>query len=254
MCAVNDVNNVRLFMGMGVLNILQTPILYTGRRDAQRGLASDALGAGSVSALPADLARVRQAHLASLATQEQLGTLSSGVQERHRRLRGALGGDGRPPTRSILVENQQLYRRELRLAVSTGMFTTIDVLPASRRSHWSRGRTVRQVADLWLFYGYSVLLVSTFLMGFVVDIAMRALAGLELGEILDTVPSIRDRDDVLGDLPELRGAVDVQGLSSASGSSALSDVSLQLSHDRRMCMVRSARARARAAVGDPRLL
>ena len=67
-------------------------------------------------------------------------------------------------------------------------------------------------ADLWLFYGYAVLLTfPTFLMGFVVNIAMRALAGLErLGEILDTVPSIRDRDDALA-LDEIRGDVEIKG-------------------------------------------
>ena len=61
-------------------------------------------------------------------------------------------------------------------------------------------------ADLWLFYLYTIQLTfPTFMVGWVINIVQRGLAGLQrLGEILDVVPSIRDRADVLP-LDEDRG-------------------------------------------------
>jgi ATP-binding cassette subfamily B protein len=52
-------------------------------------------------------------------------------------------------------------------------------------------------ADLWAFATYIFLLTfPTFLMGFVIALVQRGLAALaRLGEVLDTVPEIRDRED-----------------------------------------------------------
>ncbi len=223
--AVNDVSNVRLFMGMGVLNILQTPLLYIGAIAVMLKVDWQ-LTLWVLAPYPTFVLISRvfggRMHLASLATQEQLGELSSAVQENAAGVfvvRSAAMEDRQRET--FEVENESLYRKQLRFAfVSTGMFTTISLLPAVAQIAvlvaGSLGVIGGRVttADLWLFYAYSLQLTfPTFLMGFVVNIAMRALAGLErLGEILDTVPSIRDRDDAL-DIDGLRGAVEVRGLS-----------------------------------------
>ena len=82
--AVNDVNNVRLFMGMGLLNVMQTPILYllaiAVMLSVDWQLALWVLAPYPLFVL---ISRFfgRRMHMASLATQEQLGELSSGVQE-----------------------------------------------------------------------------------------------------------------------------------------------------------------------------
>ena len=243
--AVNDVNNVRMFMGMGVLNILQTPLLYLGAIGIM--LSVDwRLTLWVLAPYPLFLLISRifgsRMHLASLATQEQLGELSSSVQENAAGVfvvRSAAMEDRQRA--GFEAENESLYRKQLRLAyVSTGMFTTISMLPAVAQIAVLVAGSLGVIggrlstADLWLFYAYSLQLTfPTFLMGFVVNITMRALAGLErLGEILDTEPSIADRADVLA-LDEIEGAVTVRGLSYAfegrEDQPALSNVSFEVS-------------------------
>ncbi|MCP4006976.1 MAG: ABC transporter ATP-binding protein [bacterium] len=242
--AVNDVNNVRLFMGMGILNIIQTPILYLGAIGVMLSVDWQlALWVLAPYPLFVFITRFfgKRMHLWSLATQEQLGVLSSGVQENAAGVfvvRSAAMED-RERARFAL-DNDSLYQKQVRFAfVSTGMFTTISMLPSVAQiavlvggSYGVIGGRVT-TADLWLFYSYAVLLTfPTFLMGFVVNIAMRALAGLErLGEILDTVPSIQDGKETL-DLTHLRGSVEVRKLSyefkGREDHPALSDVSFSV--------------------------
>jgi ATP-binding cassette subfamily B protein len=117
-------------------------------------------------------------------------------------------------------ESRLLYRREIDAAVvSTGMHAVISTLPALGQiavlyvgsRQLSAG--AMPAADLWMFYVYTLQLTfPTFMLGWVLNIVQRGLAALQrLGEVLDTTPSIRDREDAV-DLPRLHGAVELREL------------------------------------------
>ena len=225
--AVNDINNVRLLLGMGLLNIIQTPILYVGAIGVM--LAVDwrlALWVIAPYPLFIGIARLfgRRFHAAYLAIQEQLGQLSAEVQE---------NASGVLVVRSYVmeerererfeVENERLYKRQIGLAqIYAWMFSTVSLLPTLGQllvlfvgaPRVLRGSLTQ--ADLWLFFMYTFQLTfPTFIMGWVLNVTQRALAGLgRLSEILDTVPSIRDRDDRI-ERERIEGAVEVRGLSFA---------------------------------------
>jgi ATP-binding cassette subfamily B protein len=222
--AVNDVNNVRMFFGMGLLNFLQTPVLYLGAIGVM--LHVDwrlTLWVLSPYPLFIGVARFfgRRMHNATIEAQEQLGALSSSVQE---------NAAGVFVVRSNTMEERErarfdrdafaLYKKQMRLAIiNTGMMTTIQMLPTLAQigvlaagSYGVIGGRLTP-ADLWLFYLYTIQLTfPTFMIGWVINIVQRGMAGLQrLGEILDVEPSIRDRADVLT-LERLEGRVDVREL------------------------------------------
>ena len=222
--AVNDVNNVRMFLGMGLMNIVQTPVLYLGAIGVM--LHVDwRLTLWVLSPYPLFIAVARffgrRMHQATIDAQEQLGQLSSAVQE---------NAAGVFVVRSNAMEDRErarfdleargLYAKMLHLSViNTGMMTTIQMLPTLAQiavlaagSYGVIGGRLT-TADLWLFYLYTIQLTfPTFMVGWVINIVQRGMAGLaRLGEILDVVPSIRDRDDALS-LSRIVGAVEVRDL------------------------------------------
>ena len=222
--AVNDVNNVRMFLGMGVLNILQTPILYFGAI-AVMAWVDLQLTLMVLLPYPLFILIVRyfgtRLHGASLATQEQLGSLSVAVQE---------NAAGVFVVRSYTMEdrererfrreNQSLYGRQIRLAlISGGMHATIAPLPTLAAiivlavgGTRVLGGTLEQ-RDLWLFLMYTFQLTyPTFNIGWVINITQRGLVGLRrIGEILNTEPSIANRPDLI-DRDEIDGQVTVREL------------------------------------------
>jgi ATP-binding cassette subfamily B protein len=212
--AVNDINSVRLFLGMGLLNIVQTPVLYLGAVAVM--LAIDPILTLWVLApypLFVGISRVfgRRMFFANLAAQEQLGDVSAAVQE---------NASGTLVVRSYALEdqersrfevqNQRLFRRTIRVAVINGlMMPVLGLLPALAMMLvlWRGGAAVQAgrlaSADLWVFYIYIMQLTfPTFIMGFVIMMVQRGLAALQrLGEVLDTVPSIRlEREPALRDV------------------------------------------------------
>lgn len=225
--AVNDINNVRLLLGMGLLNIIQTPILYIGAIGVM--LAVDwrlALWVILPYPLFIGVARLfgRRFHAANLAIQEQLGQLSAEVQENASGVLVVRSNVMEERERERFeVENERLYERQIGLAqIYAWMFSTVSLLPTLGQllvlfvgaPRVLRGSLTQ--ADLWLFFMYTFQLTfPTFILGWVLNVAQRALAGLgRLGEILDTVPSIRDRDDRV-ERERIEGSVEVRGLSFA---------------------------------------
>jgi ATP-binding cassette subfamily B protein len=222
--AVNDINNVRMFLGMGVMHLVQMPLLYLG-----------AIGVMLWVNLPLALCVftpypvfvwaagrfARRIHTTVLAQQEQIGLLSALVQENAAGVFvvRSCGMEQRQRER-FARENQLLYRREIRAAVAqNAMHAVISALPAMAQMAvlWVGVRQLRLgrmgAGDLWLFYMYTLQLTfPTFMMGWVLNIVQRGLAGLErLGEVLDTVPSIRDHPDAVR-RDELRGDVELRAL------------------------------------------
>ena len=222
--AVNDVNNVRMFLGMGLMNIVQTPVLYIGAIAVMLHVDWQ-LTLWVLSPYPLFIAVARffgrRMHQGTIEAQEQLGQLSSAVQE---------NAAGVFVVRSNAMEDRErarfgqearaLYSRMLYLSViNTGMMTTIQMLPTLAQigvlaagSYGVIGGRLT-TADLWLFYLYTIQLTfPTFMVGWVINIVQRGMAGLaRLGEILDVVPSIRDRADRLA-LTRIDGAVEIREL------------------------------------------
>jgi ATP-binding cassette subfamily B protein len=222
--AVNDINNVRMFLGMGLMHLVQMPVLYLGAIGVMLWV-NWPLALCVFTPYPVFVWAAgrfaRRIHTTVLAQQEQIGVLSALVQE------NAAGvfvvrscGMEQRERESFARENELLYRREIRAAVAqNAMQAVIAALPAMAQIAvlWVGVRQLRLgrmgPGDLWLFYMYTLQLTfPTFMMGWVLNIVQRGLAGLErLGEVLDTVPSIRDHPDAVR-RDELRGDVEVREL------------------------------------------
>lgn len=240
--AVNDINSVRLFLGMGLLNLIQTPVLYLGAvvvmlsRDPV--LTFWALLPFPLFILVARLFG-RRMFRANLAGQEQLGRLSTTVQEN---ASGVLVvrtyGLEDEERRRFATENDTLYRRMMSVGlIQTSMFTSTGLLPALAAGLvlLFGGRAVEAgrlgSEDLWLFWVYiGMLTFPTVLLGFVIAIVQRGLAALQrLGEVLDEVPSIRDRDDLVP-VTHIEGRVELRDLDfryPGAGRPTLDGVSLE---------------------------
>ncbi|MBN1653968.1 MAG: ABC transporter ATP-binding protein [Deltaproteobacteria bacterium] len=225
--AVNDINNIRLFLGMGLLNIIQTPILYLGSIFVMLSIdARITLWVLSPFLLFILIARwfSQRIFRASLAAQEQLGRVSAAVQE---------NASGVLVVRSYSIEeqekkrferqNQKLYEKAM-MVVKVGalMQSSLALLPvfAMMVVLFKGGHAVQEgrldAADLWVFYVYITLLTfPTVLLGFVVMMIQRGFASLRrIGEIFDTIPSIQDRPDAVSN-DKIRGAVRFDSLSFA---------------------------------------
>ena len=133
--AVNDINSIRLFLGMGLLNIIQTPVLYVGALAVM--LAIDpwmTLIVFGPYPLVILVSRIfgRRMFAANLAGQEQLGRVSTLVQE---------NASGVLVVRSYSLEEQEsarfkeenhtLYQRMMRVGfINISMQSAIGILPA----------------------------------------------------------------------------------------------------------------------------
>ncbi len=222
--AVNDINSIRLFLGMGLLNIVQTPVLYLGAISVMLSIdARITLWILSPFLLFILIARFFSQRIfrTNLAAQEQIGRVSSAVQE---------NASGMLVVRSYSIEDQEkrrfetqnhkLYEKAIQVVkVGAWMQSSLGLLPAFAMMLvlFHGGRAVEEgrlaSADLWVFYVYITLLTfPTILLGFVVMMIQRGYASLRrIGEIFDTVPSIQDRVDVV-DREEISGAIEFKNL------------------------------------------
>lgn len=222
--AVNDLASVRLLLGPGILNLLQTPILFGSVLVAM--LAMDAKLALAVL-LPYPLFIViargfgKRLHRANLAVQEGLADLSNGLQE-------TIGGisvvkayamEGMVATRFGGV-NDELYRRQLALVkVNAAMPPILSVLPAAAMGivFWLGGNEVlakrMALSDFFTFSMYVYeLTFPTFILGWVVALVQRGAASMQrIDEVLSERPSIADRPDAVP-LEHLRGEIELRGL------------------------------------------
>ncbi len=228
--AVNDINSIRLFLGMGLLNMVQTPVLYLG---AVVVMASIDPWLTLWALLPFPLfilvARYfgRWMYKANFAGQEQLGRVSTVVQENAAGVLVVRTYELEPLERErFRQENEELYRRMLRVGIAqTTMGSTVGLLPALSAGLvlLVGGRFVQEgrllAEDLWVFWIYiGMLTFPTVMLGFVIAIIQRGMAALvRLGEVLDIVPSIRDAEDV-APLTRITGGVRVENLDFAYAS------------------------------------
>ena len=133
--AVNDVNSVRAFLGMGFMHLINTPVLYAAMMVTM--VAIDwrvTLWVLAPYLLFVPLGRFwgRRIFQASLEVQEQLGDLSTVVQEN---AAGVLVVRSyameTAENQRFYVENDRLYRKHLRLAMVDALLQpAIMTLPA----------------------------------------------------------------------------------------------------------------------------
>jgi ATP-binding cassette subfamily B multidrug efflux pump len=222
---VNDVNALRLMMGVGVLNVVQTPILYVGSFLAMAYL-NWRLALLVLLPYPAFIwiARGlgRAIHHWSLAVQEGLAEASNQLQECISGIAVVKAYAMEPVSAQRFDDaNQELFRRQLALArANARMPATVQMLPAM--AMWiilvvggaAIDRGAMSVGEFFTFAMYVYQLTfPTVIMGWVVALVQRGTAAMQrLDELLSERPAIADRPDV-EPVEALRGEIEFRGLS-----------------------------------------
>ena len=240
---VNDVNAVRMMLGVGVLNVVQTPLMYALSIGAMAAI-NPTLALLVLIPYPAFIlvARVfgRRIHHWSLLTQEGLGELSNQLQESIAGIAvvKAYAMEG-VTARRFQAVNDELYRRQLGVVrANAAMPAVVNLLPAA--AMWIillvggnlliEGRL--EVSEFFTFAMYVYQLTfPTFIMGWVVAMVQRGAASMQrIDELLSTVPTIVDAPEVES-LTEIRGEVEFRGLTFAYGPDrepAIRDIDLHI--------------------------
>jgi ATP-binding cassette, subfamily B, multidrug efflux pump len=221
---VNDLSSVRLLMGVGMLNLLQTPVLY-------------AAVIGAMVTVNARLALVvlvpyplfiliarrfgRAIHHWSLLTQEGLAEASNQLQETISGIAVVKAYAMEPfSARRFEAINQELYHRELGLVrANSAMPAITGMLPALAMGLilLVGGRDIgagrMAVSDFFTFAMYVYeLTFPTFIMGWVVALVQRGAASMQrIDELLSELPTIADRPDAVA-LASLRGELEFRHL------------------------------------------
>ncbi len=241
---VNDVNAVRLLLGVGLLNLVQTPILYVGAIAAMIAInAKLALLVIAPYPLFILVARTlgRQIHHWSLSVQEGLADLSNRLQESISGIAvvKAYAMEG-VTARRFDATNRELYRRQLGLVrANAAMPAIVALLPAM--AMWIillvGGREIMAgkmlASDFFTFAMFVYQLTfPTFIMGWVVALVQRGAASMQrLDELLSIEPSIADRPGAQP-LGRLRGEIELRDLTfrypGAEREPALADLSLRI--------------------------
>jgi ATP-binding cassette subfamily B multidrug efflux pump len=241
---VNDVNAVRLLLGVAVLNLVQTPILYLGALAVMFWMDARLT---ALLLIPYPLFVLigrslgRRIHHASLQVQQGLADLSNRLQESISGIAvvKAYAMEG-VMARRFDATNGELYRRQLGLVRATAaMPAVVMLLPAT--AQWIillvGGQSIldgrMQPAQFITFAMYVFQLTfPTVLMGWVVALIQRGAASMErIDELLRIEPTIADRPDALA-LDALRGEVEFRDLSfcypGAGREPALRDLRLKI--------------------------
>jgi len=241
--STNDLGQVRLLVGFGALNLLNTvfayavniPLLYA--RSAL--LATLALLPFPVFVLVTQRFG-RTMFQRSKEAQEALGELSDKAQRalgamrvvRAYNLEAATLADFDGAAQRALSANLSLAR--LRgmmfpiLGAGAAVSSLIVVWVGSRLVMQHQGFTVGDILAFQVHIG--LIAWPTIALGYLLSIVQRGRASVErIAEVLDAAPDIDDRDAVPVALDTLSGALRIQGLSYAlEGRTLLDDVSLEV--------------------------
>jgi ATP-binding cassette subfamily B protein len=242
---VNDTNAVRLLMGVAVLNVLQTPVLYVAVVATMLSLnARLALFVLLPYPLFILFARAigRRVHQWSLLTQEGLGEASNQLQETISGISVVKAYAMEAVTeRRFRAISDTLWERQLALVrTNAAMPGVTSLLPALAMclilyvggSDIVAGRM--RVADFFTFSMYVwQLTFPTFIMGWVVALVQRGAASMQrIDELLSAVPSIAEPVDPVP-VESLRGEIEIRNLTfryagDDAREPALRDVSLRV--------------------------
>jgi ATP-binding cassette subfamily B protein len=241
---VNDVNAVRMLLGVALLNLVQTPILTLGSLAVMFWMNARLT---ALLLVPYPLFVLigrtlgRRIHHASLLVQQGLGDLSNRLQEsisgiavvKAYAMEGAMA-------RRFAETNRELYRRQLAaVRASAAMPSTVMLLPAAAQFVilLVGGRSIlagRMSSGEFITFAMYVfqLTFPTVLMGWVVALIQRGAASMQrLDELLRVEPSIRDRADAVEPF-EIRGELELRRLTfrypASDREPALRDLSLRI--------------------------
>ena len=242
---VNDTNAVRLLMGVAVLNVLQTPVLYVAVVGTMLTL-NPRLALFVLLPYPLFIlfsrAIGRRVHHWSLLTQEGIGEASNQLQEAISGIAvvKAYAMEGVTERRFRAI-NDTLWQRQLALVrTNAAMPGVTSLLPALAMclilyvggSDIVAGRM--RVADFFTFSMYVwQLTFPTFIMGFVVALVQRGAASMQrIDELLSAVPTIAEPVDP-APVSDLRGEIEIRHLTFRYAGDevrepALCDVSLRV--------------------------
>ncbi len=221
---VNDLGSVRLLLGPGLLNLLQTPVLFLSVLGSM--LVLDArLALLVLLPYPFFIVIARgfggTLHRTNLAVQEGLAALSNDLQET---ISGVAVvrtyGMEHVMSARFARANDALLARQLELVrVNAAMPPILSVLPAA--AMWLLllvgGREVMsggmRVADFFTFSMFVYeLTFPTFIMGWVVALVQRGAAAMQrIDDVLSEEPSIADRPDAAA-VTGLRGEIEFRAL------------------------------------------
>jgi ATP-binding cassette subfamily B multidrug efflux pump len=221
---VNDINAVRLLLGVGLLNIVQTPILYVATISMMLTIN---VKVTLMILVPYPLfiliARTfgRAVHRWSLATQVGLGELSNRLQETISGISvvKAYAMEGVTAKR-FAGANGDLFHNQVGLVLTfAAMPAIVMLLPASAMlilfviggQEILAGHMEKKHFFTFALYIFN-LTFPTFIMGWVVALAQRGAASMQrIDELLSEAPSIADPPDVR-DVAEVRGAIELRNL------------------------------------------
>ncbi len=221
---VNDINAVRMLLGVGLLNIVQTPILYVAVISAMLAInVKVALLVLVPYPLFILIARTfgRSVHKWSLATQVGLGEMSNRLQE---------SISGISVVKAYAMEefsaeqfakaNDDLYFSQVRLMRSmAAMPSIVMLLPTAAMvilvvvggQEMLAGRMEKAHFFTFAMYVFN-LTFPTFIMGWVVALAQRGAASMQrIDELLSEEASIADRPDAIA-VDEVRGDIEFRNL------------------------------------------
>jgi len=205
---VNDINAVRLLLGVGLLNIVQTPILYIATISMMMSInVVVTLVVLAPYPLFILIARTfgRSIHRWSLATQESLGEISNRLQETISGIAVVKAYAMEGVTAQRFAEaNSEIYRVQTRLVrANAAMPAIVMLLPGAAMlillmvggEQILAGRMAKE--HFFTFAMYIVnLTFPTFIMGWVVAMAQRGAASMQrIDELLSEEPSIADPED-----------------------------------------------------------
>ncbi|MGH0032498.1 MAG: ABC transporter ATP-binding protein, partial [Myxococcota bacterium] len=222
---VNDINAVRLLMGVGLLNLVQTPVLYVAVIGAMVTLnAKLALLVLLPYPLFVLIARLlgRSIHHWSLLSMEGLAEASNRLQETISGIAvvKAYAMEG-VTARHFEDVNEELYRRQLGLVrANAAMPAVVGMLPAMSMCiilYVGGGDILAGRMGVPAFFVFAMyvfqLTFPTFIMGWVVALVQRGAASMQrIDELLSVEPSIADDDETLP-IDTLRGEIELRGLS-----------------------------------------
>jgi ATP-binding cassette subfamily B protein len=236
---VNDINSVRLLMGVGLMNMVQTPVLYVAVIVAMLAL-NPRLTLWVLIPYPLFIliARLlgRSIHHWSLLSMEGLANASNMLQETISGIAVVKAYAMERVTAARFEDvNQELYRRELGLVrANAAMPAVTSILPAFAMCIilWIGGEDIMagrmRSEDFFAFAMYVFQLTfPTFLMGWVVALVQRGAASMQrIDELLSVVPSIADRPDA-EPVSAIRGEIELRGLSFAFGGESGREAALR---------------------------
>lgn len=251
---VNDVTAIRMLLGVGVLNLVNTPIYYA------YGLAimltlDPLLTLLSLLPFPVLLLAVKRVSRTlmeqTMRVQEGLASLSSAVQENISGIQvvKAYAAEDVAVARFAAL-NEEFTRQSVELARVRGRLMPLMKLAAGAGTLvvlWVGGMQVIDghigLGDLVAFIGYLNLLAwPTMALGWMLSIVQRGRAALlRLEHIFAMVPAIADAADA-APLPELRGAVEFRHVTFAypnpnNGHPVVDDLSFTLAPGQKLGIV-----------------